>query len=86
MEMRRYELATLAAARRPASSYCSLAPRPHILAEQLGEPVLAIAATFAARTSARSTSPVMELAERVVDDATAIEDLPTGSGSYATSG
>ena len=42
MDLRRYELATLAAARRLRSSYCSLA-HGKVLIEQFGEPVLQIA-------------------------------------------
>lgn len=73
MELRRYELVTLAAALRLRSSYCSLA-HGRVLAEQLHEPVLAIARD---RHSAGLTAvdlAVMELAERVVDDASAIDD------------
>jgi alkylhydroperoxidase family enzyme len=70
MDLRRYELATLAAAQRLRSSYCSLA-HGRVLQEKLGEPVLAIL-----RDRARALSEVdvavMELAERVVDDATSI--------------
>jgi alkylhydroperoxidase family enzyme len=43
MDLRRYELATLAAARRLRSSYCCLA-HGKILAERFGEPVARIAA------------------------------------------
>jgi alkylhydroperoxidase family enzyme len=42
MDLRRYELATLAAAQRLRSSYCSLA-HGKVLREQFGEPVLEIA-------------------------------------------
>ena len=42
MDLRPYELATLAAARRLRSSYCCLA-RGTILRKRFGEPVLAIA-------------------------------------------
>ena len=42
MDLRRYELATLAAARRLRSSYCCLA-HGTVLAEQFGEPVREIA-------------------------------------------
>ncbi len=71
MDLRRYELATLAAARRLRSSYCSLM-HGKMLRDQFGEPVAAIARD-------RRTAPldavdiaVMDLAERVVDDATSI--------------
>jgi alkylhydroperoxidase family enzyme len=73
MDLRRYELATLAAARRLRSSYCSLA-HGKVLAEQFGEPVLRIAID---RTNAgldKIDLAVMDLAERVVDDATSIDD------------
>jgi alkylhydroperoxidase family enzyme len=43
MDLRRYELATLAAARRLRSSYCCLA-HGTVLAERFGEPVAQIAA------------------------------------------
>src|SRR6266851_1142422 len=42
MDLRRYELATLAAARRLRSSYCCLA-HGTVLAERFGEPVAQIA-------------------------------------------
>lgn len=42
MDLRRYELATLAAARRLRSTYCSLA-HGTVLMEQFGEPVREIA-------------------------------------------
>jgi alkylhydroperoxidase family enzyme len=73
MDLRRYELATLAAARRLRSSYCSLM-HGKVLRDQFGEPVAEIARD-------RGTAPldavdlaVMDLAERVVDDATSIGD------------
>ena len=73
MDLRRYELVTLAAAQRLRSSYCSLA-HGKILAEQYGEPVLEIATD---RTSAgldEADLAVMDLAEKVIDDATAVDD------------
>jgi alkylhydroperoxidase family enzyme len=73
MDLRRYELATLAAARRLRSSYCSLM-HGKVLRDKFGEPVADIARD-------RRTAPldavdlaVMDLAERVVDDATSIGD------------
>jgi len=73
MDLRRYELATLAAARRLRSSYCCLM-HGKVLRDRFGEPVAEIARD-------RRTAPlepvdlaVMDLAERVVDDATSIED------------
>src|SRR5436190_20319214 len=71
MDLRRYELATLAAARRLRSSYCSLA-HGTVLMEQFGEPVGEIARDFRAAGLDEIDVAVMELAERVVDDATAI--------------
>jgi alkylhydroperoxidase family enzyme len=76
MDLRRYELATLAAARRLRSSYCCLA-HGSVLLEQFGEPVREIALDHRAAGLDRVDVAVMDLAERVVDDATSIggEDL-----------
>jgi alkylhydroperoxidase family enzyme len=76
MDLRRYELATLAAARRLRSSYCCLA-HGTVLHEQFGEPVVAIALDHRAAGLDEVDVAVMDLAERVVDDATSIsgEDL-----------
>lgn len=67
-DLRRYELATLAAARRLRSSYCALA-HGKVLAEQFfsADEVPLLPAGLDETDRA-----VMELAERVVDDATAI--------------
>ena len=73
MDLRRYELATLAAAQRLRSSYCSLA-HGKVLIEQFGEPVLQIAADRSAAGLDDVDLAVMDLAERVVDDATSITD------------
>ena len=73
MDLRRYELATLAAARRLRSSYCSLA-HGRVLIEQFGEPVLQIATDRSAAGLDDIDLAVMDLAERVADDATAIDD------------
>ena len=73
MDLRRYELVTLAAARRLRSSYCSLA-HGKVLAEQFGEPVEAIARDFRAAGLDEVDIAVMELAERVVDDASSIDE------------
>ena len=73
MNLRRYELATLAAARRLRSSYCSLA-HGLVLQEQFGEPVLAIALDRCSAGLDEIDVAVMDLAERVVDDATSIGD------------
>jgi alkylhydroperoxidase family enzyme len=72
MDLRRYELATLAAARRLRSSYCCLA-HGRILGDQLAEPVLAIARDHRSAGLGEVDVAVMDLAERVVDDATSIE-------------
>ena len=73
MNLRRYELATLAAARRLRSSYCCLA-HGTVLLERFGEPVREIALDHRAAGLDEVDVAVMDLAERVVDDATAITD------------
>jgi alkylhydroperoxidase family enzyme len=73
MDLRRYELATLAAALRLRSSYCSLA-HGTVLQEQFGEPVLEIARDYRNAGLDEIDVAVMTLAERVVDDATSIGD------------
>lgn len=75
MDLRRYELATLAAARRLRSSYCALA-HGTVLLKEFGEPVREIAIDprgEGARLDEVDLA-VMELAERVVDDASSITD------------
>jgi alkylhydroperoxidase family enzyme len=72
MDPRRYELATLAAARRLRSSYCALA-HGTLLLERFGEPVDAIAHDYHAAGLSAVDVAVMELAEQVVDDATSID-------------
>ncbi len=52
MDLRRYELATLAAARRLRSSYCCLA-HGTVLAERFGEPVAQIAVDHRLAAAAR---------------------------------
>ena len=73
MDLRLYELATLAAARRLRSSYCSLA-HGQVLLEEYGEPVLEIATDRDSAGLDAVDLAVMDLAERVVDDATKITD------------
>jgi alkylhydroperoxidase family enzyme len=73
MDLRRYELATLAAARRLRSSYCALA-HGKVLIDQFGEPVKEIAADREHTGLDAIDLAVMRLAERVVDDATSIGD------------
>jgi alkylhydroperoxidase family enzyme len=73
MDLRRYELATLAAARCLRSSYCCLA-HGNVLREQFAEPVREIALDHRSAGLDEVDVAVMDLAERVVQDATAIED------------
>ena len=73
MDLRRYELATLAAARRLRSSYCALA-HGRVLAEQFGAPVREIALDRRSAGLDEVDVAVMDLAERVVDDASSIGD------------
>ena len=73
MDLRRYELATLAAAQRLRSSYCCLA-HGKVLHEQFGEPVAAIVADRRSAGLDDVDLAVMELAERVVDDASSIDE------------
>ena len=73
MDLRRYELATLAAAQRLRSSYCCLA-HGSVLASQFGEPVRDIVLDRRAAGLDEVDVAVMELAERVVADATSIGD------------
>lgn len=71
MDLRRYELATFAAAQRLKSSYCSLA-HGSVLIDRFGEPVEQIARDRDDAGLSPTDRAVMELAEKVVDDATAI--------------
>ena len=73
MDLRRYELATLAAARRLRSSYCCLA-HGSVLIERFGEPVREIALDHRTAGLDAVDVAVMDLAERVVDDAASIGD------------
>jgi len=73
MDLRRYELVTLAAARRLRSSYCCLA-HGKVLHERFGEPVSEIALDHRAAGLDEVDVAVMDMAERVVDDATSISD------------
>src|SRR5262245_66562178 len=66
MDLRRYELVTLAAARRLRSSYCSLA-HGTVLAEQFDAPVAQIATDYWAAGLDEVEVPVMDLAEQVVE-------------------
>jgi alkylhydroperoxidase family enzyme len=73
MDLRRYELATLAAALRLRSSYCCLA-HGSVLIEKFGEPVELIAVDRGSAGLDEADLAVMRLAERVVDDATSITE------------
>jgi alkylhydroperoxidase family enzyme len=73
MDLRRYELATLAAARRLRSSYCCLA-HGTVLIERFGDPVREIALDHRSAGLDEVDVAVMDFAEQVVDDATSIED------------
>ena len=70
MELRRYELATFAAAQRLRSTYCSIM-HGNVLRNQVGEDIVAIVNDREATLDAVDLA-VMDLAERVVDDATSI--------------
>jgi alkylhydroperoxidase family enzyme len=73
MDLRRYELATLAAALRLRSSYCCLA-HGSVLIEQFGEPVERIVTDRDNAGLDETDLAVMTLAERVVDNATSMTD------------
>jgi alkylhydroperoxidase family enzyme len=70
MDMRRYELVTFAAAQRLRSTYCSIM-HGNVLQDVLGEDILAIAGNREDALDAVDLA-VMDLAERVVVDATSI--------------
>ena len=73
MDLRRYELATLAAARKLRSTYCCLA-HGKVLAERFGEPVAQIAADHRAAGLSAVDVAVMDLAERVAEDASSVTE------------
>ncbi len=70
MELRRYELVTFAAAQRLRSTYCSIM-HGNVLRDELGEDVLAIVNDREGTLDAVDLA-VMDLAERVVVDATSV--------------
>jgi len=72
MDVRRYELVTLAAARRLRSSYCALAHGKVLL--ELGEPVVEIARDRRSAGLDEVDVAVMDFAEKVVDDAASISE------------
>jgi uncharacterized peroxidase-related enzyme len=73
MELRRYELATIAAARRLRSSYCMLAHGSVLLDQFLSPDALKAVATDH-RTAGLDAVDVaeMDLADKIADDATAV--------------
>jgi alkylhydroperoxidase family enzyme len=73
MDLRRYELATIAAARRLRSTYCMLA-HGSVLLETFDAPVREIVVDRKAAGLDEIDLAVMDLAERVVDDAASIGD------------
>ncbi len=74
MDLRRYELATIAAANRLRSSYCMLAHGSVLLDKFLEPEALRTVATDHRNADLDSADvAVMDLAEKVVDDATSVE-------------
>ena len=75
MDPRRYELATLAAARRLRSTYCCLA-HGSVLLERFLEPdqLLAVMADHRTAGLAEVEVAVMDLAAKVAADATAVDE------------
>src|SRR5437588_3293763 len=73
MDLRRYELATIAAAQRLRSSYCSLA-HGKVLRDGCSEPLADIVRDRRTAGLDETDLAVMDLAAKVVDDATAIDD------------
>ncbi|MGN6795422.1 MAG: carboxymuconolactone decarboxylase family protein [Streptosporangiaceae bacterium] len=73
MDLRRYELATLAAARKLRSSYCCLA-HGTVLAERFGEPAAQLATDHRAAGLSEADVAVMDLAQRVAEDASSISE------------
>ena len=72
MDLRRYELATFAAAQRLRSTYCSIM-HGNVLRNDVGEDVLAIVNDREGTLDAVDLA-IMDLAERVVVDATSITE------------
>jgi alkylhydroperoxidase family enzyme len=73
MELRRYELATFAAAQRLRSTYCSIM-HGNVLRNEVGEDVVAIVNDREGTLDPVDLA-VMDLAERVAADATTITDV-----------
>lgn len=75
MELRRYELATLAAARRLRSSYCTLAHGTVLIDQFLtADAVQALVEDPATADLSAVDRAVMELADKVADDATLVTE------------
>jgi uncharacterized peroxidase-related enzyme len=74
MDLRRYELATVAAARKLRSSYCMLAHGSMLLENDLlgSEELRSVVADHRAAGLEPADVAVMDLAEKVVDDATSV--------------
>jgi alkylhydroperoxidase family enzyme len=73
MDLRRYELATLAAAKRLRSSYCCLA-HGKVFMQNFDEPLLDIMRDRESSGLDEVDLAVMAFAEKIVDDACAIEE------------
>ena len=74
MDLRRYELATVAAAGRLHSSYCTLAHGSVLLDQFLdGEALKALVSDRRSADLSTTDLAVMDLAEKVADDATAVQ-------------
>ena len=73
MDLRRYELVTLAAARRLRSSYCCLA-HGKVLLERFDEPIRDIALDHRSAGLDEVDVAVMDFAEKVVEDACEITE------------
>jgi uncharacterized peroxidase-related enzyme len=73
MDLRRYELATFAAAQRLRSSYCCLA-HAAVIMQNLDDSMLAIARDYHDADLSELDVAIMDFAVRVVDDATSIGD------------
>lgn len=74
MDLRRYELATIAAARRLRSSYCTLAHGSVLMDKFLdADSVAAVVADHRNAGLSAGDVAVMDLAEKIADDATAVQ-------------
>ena len=74
MDLRRYELATVAAARRLRSSYCTLAHGSVLMDKFLdADSVAAVVTDHRGAGLSATDVAVMDLADKVADDATAVQ-------------